>query len=234
MAGKHRKAAAIIPAYNEESRIQPVLRTLVAHPLIDEVIVVNDGSTDKTEAMAAALTGIRVLNLPRNHGKAAAILTGARATDADLLLFVDADLVGFEEKHVRSLLEPLLSDKSLAMTVGRFINGRSSTNLSQRLVPTLSGQRAIRHEVLDSAIGLDRTGFAFETVLTGHVKQAGLPIREVQLPNVTHVMKEEKRGFVRGFTQRLFMYGEIFYHLFRLRIQKPTLDKSVRRLTTVD
>jgi glycosyltransferase involved in cell wall biosynthesis len=91
--------AAIIPAYNEAERIQPLLDTLHSCREVTEVLVVDDGSRDGTASVAgshalAQQGRLRVLRHTRNCGKGSALLTGASATRAEILLLLDADLIG--------------------------------------------------------------------------------------------------------------------------------------------
>jgi glycosyltransferase involved in cell wall biosynthesis len=90
----------IIPAYNEEQRLVPFLATVIEylqrHPQdIQEIIVVDDGSTDKTRELVGAYQAqndhLKVMHHPRNRGKGAAIQTGVAAAHGDQLIFIDAD-----------------------------------------------------------------------------------------------------------------------------------------------
>src|SRR6185437_14635373 len=96
-----------LPAYNEAERIGNVIRPVLRAPSIEEVIVVNDGSTDSTAEVARAFHGVRVVDLPRNMGKGGAMAAGVAATDADILVFLDADLVGLRVEHIEALVEPV-------------------------------------------------------------------------------------------------------------------------------
>ncbi|MHB1610978.1 MAG: glycosyltransferase family 2 protein, partial [Sulfobacillus sp.] len=102
------RVAAIIPAFNEELNIGTVLRVLKAVPEIDDIIVVNDGSTDQTSRVAREL-GVRVLDLEENSGKGSALKAGAEQVQADIVLFLDADLLGLTVEHVQELLRPVLN-----------------------------------------------------------------------------------------------------------------------------
>jgi len=207
------KVVAIIPAYNEERTIGQVVSTLMHHPGVDGVIVVDDGSQDAT-AEVARRHGAEVIQLDRNHGKGGAMKAGLNSTDADVVLFVDADLVGFRRSHVEELLRPVLNGEA-KMTVGRFAGGRPATDLAQTVMPFLSGQRAVCREVLDSIPDMEISRFGVELALTKHVKKNGVPYKEVALKDLSHLTKEEKMGLLRGIAARARMYGEIVVSVFR-------------------
>lgn len=201
------RVAAIVPAFNEEKTIGNVLTPLVSAARVDEVIVVNDGSTDATSTVAHSY-GVRVIDLAQNEGKGGAMLAGAHNTAADVLLYIDADLLGLTETHVDALLEPVLSGRA-HMTIGVFSEGRLTTDLAQRITPFLSGQRAMVREIIDNVPNLDKVGYGVEVAISRYVQKHKLKVEKVPLYDVSQVMKEEKRGFVRGVISRLRMYWEI-------------------------
>ena len=95
----------VVPVYNEERCIGPTLESLLAQTHRDiELVVVDDGSTDGTAAVARGL-GVRVISIPHS-GAAAARNAGARATHGDIVVFVDGDDL-FEPDFVERLVEPL-------------------------------------------------------------------------------------------------------------------------------
>lgn len=201
------KIAAVIPAYNEEATIGEVVRTVRQTPAVNEVLVVSDGSTDGT-VEAAADAGARVVCLPVNVGKGGAMMAGIKNTDADLVLFLDADLIGLKPAHVMSLLEPVMDGRA-EMTIGIFESGRLATDLAQFIAPYLSGQRAVRRSLFEQLPNLDLTRFGVEVALTKFVKAEGIPVEEVELKEMSHIMKEEKLGIIKGVMARMKMYWEI-------------------------
>jgi len=205
------RITAVVPAYNEEPTIGAVVALLCAHPLVGEVVVVSDGSTDRT-AHEARQAGARVIELPENLGKGAALRAGVAATKADVVLFLDADLIGLTHEHIDNLLSPVV-DGNVEMAVGLFDGGRRSTELAQSIAPFLSGQRAVRRTMLEGINDLDEAGFGAEVALTRFAKKNGNRVSEVFLKDVTHQTKEEKRGFVKGFAARIRMYWEIARYL---------------------
>lgn len=217
------KTAVIIPAYNEEKRIGAVLAAVLQSGAADEVIVVSDGSTDRTAQMAEMVDGVRVEVLPTNCGKGGAMLYGAKvAKDADILLFLDADLINLRPEHICALVAPLASRRA-AMAIGQFKGGRGATDLSQRLVKCISGQRAIFRDLFMDVPNLDRVGFGVELAITYHVDSLGFRPEYVPLRGVTHPMKEEKLGWVMGIAARVRMYWQMLrYSLsYRLRGRPP-------------
>ncbi len=201
------KSAVIIPAYNEEQTIGKVIEAVKQVPFIAETIVVSDGSTDNTAEIARAL-GAKVVTLEQNLGKGGAMMVGINNTDADVVLFLDADLIGLQPLHVVDLLLPVLEGRA-EMTVGIFDHGRLATDLAQFIAPYLSGQRAVKSQLFRQISNLELTRYGVEVALTRFAKTAGISVVEVELRDMTHVMKEEKMGVVRGFMARLRMYWDI-------------------------
>jgi glycosyltransferase involved in cell wall biosynthesis len=84
------KLSVVIPAFNEEKHIAKVLRDLKAADYVDEIIVVNDGSTDKTETIAKR-AGVKVISYGCNRGKGYAMRYGAERVSGDYFVFFEGD-----------------------------------------------------------------------------------------------------------------------------------------------
>jgi glycosyltransferase involved in cell wall biosynthesis len=117
------KISVIIAAYNEQETIFQVLRTVEGHPLVDEIIVVDDGSKDGT-AERAAQTSAKIIRLESNGGKAGAMDAGVSAARNDTILFLDADIVGLTHEIITLTVSPVLTGRC-AMFVA--IRARHST-----------------------------------------------------------------------------------------------------------
>ena len=206
------KVSAIVPAYNEAERIGAVLEALLGSKKLDEIIVVDDGSTDGT-AEVAKRYGVKVLSLPENMGKAAALDAGVKLARNDVFLFIDADLVGLRPEHVDRLIEAY-ERKSLYMVIGVFREGRLNTDLAQTIAPYLSGQRVLNRDIWERVRRKERLEFGVEMALTKLALKEGWEEEFVTLDGVTHVMKEEKRGLAQGLIDRLKMYGDIIKSVF--------------------
>ena len=232
--------AAVIPAYNEAGRISAVLEAVAQAQHVHEIIVVTDGCSDNTAKEARAVverlastfaenaargTGcreLRVFELKHNIGKGGAMTYGALRTEAEVLLFLDADLIGLETQQVDDLLAPMLHEEPTQcadMALGLFGAVRGGIfgwwlGVCHRQMAALTGQRAIRREVFLAVPGLTNSRFGIETAITRYVKYVWkLKVSNVPLHGVTHPVKEEKIGVWKGFRHRLNMYGEIVTYL---------------------
>ena len=204
---------AIIPAFNEEKTIGDVLQVLEKATLIKQIIVVSDGSTDNTVEVARNFN-VEVVDLEENRGKGGALKAGLENFKADVVLFLDADLIGLTVEHVNSLLKPVLEDGA-DMTIGIFEKGRIATDLAQKMAPQLSGQRAVKFSLLEQISDIDVARFGVEVALNRFMESSGTIVQEVVLSDMSHVMKEEKLGVWRGMAARMKMYWEIVKYLTR-------------------
>ncbi|MCX8052379.1 MAG: glycosyltransferase family 2 protein [Armatimonadetes bacterium] len=202
------KTAAIVPAYNERDRITAVLDAIKQAKLVNEIVVVSDGSTDGTYELVASDPTIKAIKLDSNHGKGGAMKAGAESTDADLVLFLDADLIGMDGAKVDSIIRPV-AEQRVDMAIGVFKKGRSATDLAQFLTPYISGQRAMKREVFLAIPQIDTVRSGVETAITRYFRHHGLKVERVTLHGCTHYMKEEKLGVIKGFASRLRMYVDI-------------------------
>ncbi|NLC77915.1 MAG: glycosyltransferase family 2 protein [Clostridia bacterium] len=199
--------SAIIPAYNEEKTVANVIHPLKQVPAVSEIIVVSDGSTDKT-AEVAREAGAQVIVSETNKGKGGAMMLGVSHAQEEVLLFLDADLIGLTPAHVEQLIEPVLSGR-VEMAVGVFEHGRLATDVAQLVAPFLSGQRALTKKLLKQIGNLEWARYGVEMALTKYAVEHDLQYEEVVLEDLSHVMKEEKLGLWKGFQARMKMYWEI-------------------------
>jgi glycosyltransferase involved in cell wall biosynthesis len=202
------KVAAVVPAYNEEERIPAVLDAIKAAKLVDEIVVVSDGSTDGTYDIVSSDPAVKAVELEVNRGKGGAMRAGAESTDADVVLFLDADLIGMDGDKVDAIIRPLI-DGSADMAIGIFKSGRGATDLAQLIAPFISGQRAMRRDTFIGIPQLEGARSGVETAITKYYRSRKLRVRRVTLLGCTHCMKEEKLGLLRGFVGRMKMYYDI-------------------------
>lgn len=206
--------AVVIPAYNEAKTIKKVIEVVKTVDLIDRIVVVSDGSEDNTTKISRKCN-VEVIELKENIGKGGAMSIGVKNCTEDIILFLDADLVGLTKEHIETLLKPVI-DGSVPMTIGIFSNGRMGTDLAQKIAPFLSGQRALKKQLFNSITDIEISRFGVEMALTRYVKEHNIPYLKVNLNNLTHITKEEKIGFFKGLLARLKMYGDIIKSLCKI------------------
>jgi len=205
------KVSAIVPAYNEAPRIGAVLEVLVGHPALSEVIVVDDGSTDGTAASAARFS-VRIVAHPSNRGKGASLQSGVSVSDAPVMFFCDADLVGLTPSFVEEVVCPVSSGN-----VDMFIGARASKTrhmLGFTYAPLLDGQRALTRELWDAVPCRYKRRFEIEAALNAVARTSfSYEYREF---DISHVRKEDKWGR-DGRRARYHMYMDVASVYLRAR-----------------
>lgn len=219
------RVAAIVPAYNEQETLAAVLTVLKATPLIQETLVVSDGSTDDTVGIARSM-GLRTIHLRTNHGKGMAMAVGVAHTDADILVFVDGDILNLSDSMMTRLIEPVVSGRS-GMNVGVRHRGDLIDAIHCSTGPLLSGIRCLRREVFEAVPESHIEGFAIETGLNWACRQLGLPVTTTVLHGLKHLVKEKKRGLWRGMAARFHMFGTVFAAWMNLQVKPPALRGTV-------
>jgi glycosyltransferase involved in cell wall biosynthesis len=216
------KVSAIIAAYNEQDTITDVIRAVEGHPLVDEIIVVDDGSKDATSERARK-TSARVITLEQNQGKAGAMNAGVRAARNETILFLDADILGLTHEIITLTATPVLT-KKCGMFVA--IRARRAYWLNRLLyfIPVLGGERALTKDLWRLVPRIYRKGFQIEIALNYYTKKSGRKMGFAVMPGLSQVIKEKKRGFWLGLVQRLKMCAEVFWISFRLYVIRNLLD----------
>jgi glycosyltransferase involved in cell wall biosynthesis len=210
--------AVLISAFNEGRTVADVVRVALEAGL-GEVLVVSDGSTDDT-AFKARAAGASVLELPVNSGKGAAVAAGARRLEGvEYLVLLDADLVNLTSAHVKALIEPIRAARAQT-TAGLFSGGGALTDFGNRATPTWSGQRCIPRQTILDTPNLATRGYGLELAINDSIAREGLTLEYVDLPGVSQVLKEQKRGLLAGLLWRFKMYWQIFsYTLQRSKVR---------------
>jgi polyisoprenyl-phosphate glycosyltransferase len=199
--------AIIIPAKNEEHRIVNVLRAATNSKLADEIIVVSDGSTDRTVEIASRFKGVRVLDLAW-QGKGGAMASGVAATNADVLTFIDADLMGLRSEHIDNIIRPVVENEA-DMCIGIFRGGKFWSDAAQKISPYISGQRAMKRRLFERVPHVAGSRLGVEVAINAYAKRYRARVLRVVLYGVSNTHKERKLGFVKGAKARAQMWNEI-------------------------
>lgn len=224
---------ALVPA---KDRVDSVAATVVALrglDRVDRVLVVDDGSGDDT-AGAAEDAGAEVLRLARNRGKGGAVRAGVEATpDVDVYLLIDADLAT-TAGAADLLLDPVLVDEAdLVIGVLPPAAGRGGAGRVKGLArwgiaracgwearEPLSGQRAVRRELLDGLASAER--FGLEVAMTIDAVRSGARLLEVDVPMDHRHTGGSWRGAVHRARQGLDISRALWPRLARSRRGGPS------------
>ena len=227
--------SVIVPAYNEERRIVNTLLALKSISSIQNIYVIDDGSTDNTYSNASTVENVNVVRQSANKGKGRALSEGLKLTlnNSDIIVFADGDL---EEsaKDIEKLIHPIVENKA-DVTIARFPSAKRKggfgfvkklaregvyINTGVRLNTVLSGQRAFKKEVLQE-INQCYTGYGVELGMTIDILNKGFEIMEVDV-NMYH---NETGRNLAGFVHR----GKQFWQILKVLAPKTISTKLKRR-----
>ncbi len=128
--------SVVIPVYNEEKNVGEIIKRVQAVKLAKEIIVVDDGSKDGTREILGKLNGkksVRVILHERNQGKGAAVVTGLKATNGDIVLIQDADLE-YDPRDYPILLRPIEEGLADVVYGSRFLGGSHRVTMFWHMV----------------------------------------------------------------------------------------------------
>jgi len=193
------KLSVIMPVYNEEATIQEILKQVRAVGAVDEIIIVDDGSTDQTRELLKPeenQPGTIVIYQARNQGKGAAVRTGIDRAAGDIILIQDADLE-YDPRDYPMLIRPIVEGRVKVVYGSRFLGPRKAMMfwhmLGNRLLTLLTNvlynailsdmetcYKVFRADVI-KGIPLRSKRFEFEPEITAKVLKRGHRIFEVPI-----------------------------------------------------
>jgi glycosyltransferase involved in cell wall biosynthesis len=206
---------AVVPARNEAPTVADVVEACLGCAYVREVIVVDDGSTDDTAERAAA-AGAKVIRRESDGSKAHAMETGVEATDADSILFVDADCVGLTSEHLDAICRPFVERRAV-MSLGTFDYGL--WNWFVLRFPPTTGERIIPRWVFDAVHPDKREGYTIELMLNAVIGEGRLPTTARVMRGVTHRTKRDKFGPVEGWQRTWRMFWDLVGVLRQIRVR---------------
>jgi glycosyltransferase involved in cell wall biosynthesis len=187
---------------------------LLQAQFVDEIIVVDDGSTDGMDAevlkIASADPRLKSVRHRANRGKGQAVLSGLRVSTSPVLLLLDADLIDLTVQHLEALVQPVLAGEA-DMAIGLFQHGHFWTDLSHRVTPWLSGQRCLRVALLSDLPPQAAQGYGFETCLTILARKEKWRVKHVPWIGVSHPLGHMPRSGWSGFRRKAKMYRDILW-----------------------
>ena len=209
-APSFRLLTVVVPAYNEERFIAQLVEKVLAvdvsrFGLAKQVIVVDDGSADRTAAIAASIPGVTLLKMQKNAGKGAAVRAGILRAEGDLLMIQDADLEYDPDDYV-PMIDELLTSRADAVygsrymrrpgasgalpkhpgqSWGAYVGGRSLSLVQwwftgQFLTDTVTALKLFRATVIKD-LDLRTSGFELDHEITSRILGQGCRIREVPI-----------------------------------------------------
>ena len=218
-----KSVSIVIPAYNEEATVAKVVSVARKLSYVDEVIVVDDGSTDRT-VEEAENAGATVISHIMNEGKGSAIKTGFKNSHGDIVAFIDADVSNFTSEKIDKIIRPILEDKT-DITKTKFAreSGRVTELTAKPLLgfffpelnyeQPLSGQFAGKRSALNKIRFEKDYGVDVGIVLDADVH--GIKILEVDIGDICHDMSpladlnKMANEVVRTIIDRAVEYGRV-------------------------
>ncbi len=222
--GRKRKVSVVIPAYNEEPTVAKVVRAAKECDLVDEVIVVDDGSEDNTYEEAKK-AGAKVIRHEENRGKGEAMKTGLKHAEGDIVAFVDADIKNIKPEMIEKMIKPVLKGEAdLVKTKFKRKAGRVTLLTAKPLLKfffpevahleqPLSGQICSTKNLLKKVKFEPDYGVDIGIILDAIVR--GAKIIEVDIGEIKHDMQPLERlhkmalQVVRTILNRAHKYGRI-------------------------
>jgi len=204
------KVSCVIPAYNEAPTIANTLQVATdAGNILDEIIVVDDGSIDDTRKIVGTFSNVRLLVNERNQGKSKTIARGVTEASGEYILMLDADLKGLNAENIRSLIRPVADGVSDIVVSMR---GNTPGWMRAIGIDCMSGERVLPKSLFTThmeKIGNLRN-FGLEVFLNKIIIENKLRVKTVMMANVFNNMKVNKLNFWRGLWGEILMWRDIF------------------------
>ena len=209
--------SCVICSYNEAERIGDVLKIVDGHPLVSEVVVVDDGSHDSTANVVRSFPSVKLVVNEKNIGKSASLARGITSASGELILMLDADLKNLTRENVTALIDPVLSGKA---DISISLRGNSLPLYRAIGIDFVSGERVLpRTLVTDHAEEIRRLSrFGVESFMNEHIIAKRMRIAIIRLDNLINFRKKAKIGWWRGTLKEWGMVRDILRVISPLEI----------------
>lgn len=223
------KTSIIICSYNEEKTISDVIISCCKYNPDAEIIVVDDGSVDRTETILTSLAKDYTFKYERfkeNKGKSYAMAHGVEVSSNEIILFFDADVTNIKKEHFINLLKPLTDD-----TADMVLGQPSETLIDFRINPfkSLTGERAVlKKDIVPILNDIRHIKFGVETYINLYYQSEGKRIQYILLEGLVHPSEYGKTSTIKATTKYVKEGGEIAaammnnYELILKRFNKNT------------
>jgi len=216
------KISCVISAFNEGPRIGNVLRSVTNHPLVDEVIVVDDGSSDNTSEEALKFKGIKIIRHKKNGGKTLSMYDGCLNSKNDLVMFLDADLVGLTTVNITRLIKPILNG-SVDMSIGMVKHDSRFYIIGTIMAHgSYSGQRVMKKEI--AILNLNKVhGFSGEAMMNKYILDNNLKFIVINWLNVRAKKRSKEIGKIASIGSYIKTLRDLFIVVPPLKMIKQLI-----------
>lgn len=228
-----KKISCIIPAHNEEERIDTVLSIVV--PLLgkqlSEIIVIDDGSIDNTKQVVKKYSGINLIEHDENKGKSKAVVSGIKASSGDYIFLLDADLKFLNEKNIFDLIRPIENDTS---SVSISYRKNSWPLFPFKKIDYLSGERILPKPYLLEKIDKMEllSSYGLEVFINRIIINNKLSIEVIKWPNVENTFSQNKYGWWKGVKKIIAVWWNVIctISIFEMYYQNIMMLKLTKKI----
>lgn len=207
------KVSCVIPAYNEAKNIAKVLEIVCSSDLLDEVIVVDDGSTDSTADVVKEFqyfhNNLKLIENERNLGKTDAVIRGIINANNKIIFLCDADLMNLTHQNIQSLILPVLNgdyDLTISNRAGDMGTITGYTNWSR----FFCGERVFFKEDFLKMDLPKGSGYLLEIKMNFYYLINHKRVLTVYMPNLFTVFQFNKTSYFKGLKNYINMYASIY------------------------